>query len=49
MTLSYTNRLHNIFYNHGTIEEHDLITNAIGIDTAGYGHICYNIDAVLKI
>lgn len=39
----------NATYNHGTIDEYDNATNAIGIDTGGYGRIWYNADAFLKI
>lgn len=35
--------------NHGTIDEYDVPTNAVGIYTAGYGKIWYNADAFLKI
>ncbi|CEN27979.1 peptidoglycan amidohydrolase family protein [Lactococcus piscium] len=35
--------------NHGTIDEYDVPTNAVGIETAGYGKIWYNADAFLKI
>lgn len=35
--------------NHGTIDKYDNATNAIGIDTGGYGRIWYNADAFLKI
>ena len=36
-------------FNHGTIDEYDNATNAVGIDTGGYGRIWYNADAFLKI
>ncbi len=36
-------------FNHGTIDEYDSVTNAVGIDTGGYGRIWYNADAFLKI
>ena len=36
-------------FNHGTIDEYDNDTNAVGIDTGGYGRIWYNADAFLKI
>lgn len=36
-------------FNHGTIDEYHNDTNAIGIDTGGYGRIWYNADAFLKI
>ena len=39
----------NATYNHGTIDEYDNATNAVGIDTGGYGRIWYNADAFLKI
>ncbi len=39
----------NASYNHGTIDEYHNETNAIGIDTGGYGIIWYNADAFLKI
>lgn len=39
----------NTSVNHGTIDEYDIPTNAVGIETAGYGKIWYNADAFLKI
>ena len=36
-------------FNQGTIDEYDNETNAVGIDTGGYGRIWYNADAFLKI
>lgn len=36
-------------FNHGSINEYDTPTNAVGIDTGGYGRIWYNADAWLKI
>lgn len=36
-------------FNNGTIDEYDNETNAVGIDTGGYGRIWYNADAFLKI
>lgn len=36
-------------FNHGTIDEYHNDTNAVGIDTGGYGRIWYNADAFLKI
>ena len=36
-------------FNNGTIDAYDNATNAVGIDTGGYGRIWYNADAFLKI
>ena len=36
-------------FNNGTIDEYDNATNAVGIDTGGYGRIWYNADAFLKL
>lgn len=36
-------------FNEGRINEYDPETNAVGIDTGGYGRIWYNADAFLKI
>ncbi len=36
-------------FNNGTIDDYDNVTNAVGIDTGGYGRIWYNADAFLKI
>ena len=36
-------------FNNGTVDEYDNATNAVGIDTGGYGRIWYNADAFLKI
>ena len=36
-------------FNQGTIDEYHNETNAIGIDTGGYGRIWYNADAFLKL
>ena len=36
-------------FNNGTIDEYDNVTNAVGIDTGGYGRIWYNADAFLKL
>ena len=36
-------------FNNGTIDGYDNATNAVGIDTGGYGRIWYNADAFLKI
>lgn len=36
-------------FNHGTIDEYDNATNAVGIDTGDYGRIWYNADELLKL
>ena len=36
-------------FNNGTIVAYDNATNAVGIDTGGYGRIWYNADAFLKL
>ena len=36
-------------FNNGTIDAYDNATNAVGIDTGGYGRIWYNADAFLKL
>lgn len=36
-------------FNNGTIDDYDNATNAVGIDTGGYGRIWYNADAFLKL
>ena len=35
-------------FNQGTIDEYHNDTNAVGIDTGGYGRIWYNADTFLK-
>ena len=36
-------------FNNGTIDAYDNATNAVGIDTGGYGRIWYNADVFLKL
>lgn len=36
-------------FNNGTIDAYDNATNAVGIDTGGYGRIWYNADALLNL
>lgn len=36
-------------FNNGAIDDYDNATNAVGIDTGGYGRIWYNADAFLKL